>query len=95
MPRGLEATPVGYGGMAEPKEKPKVSARADTAETIPGSVEINTENTKPKVVFDLHEESDLSSSEETDGAGDHQSHEWMSVKWMRGRKIPSREGSER
>jgi hypothetical protein len=76
MPGGLEVTPVGYGGMAEPREKPKVSARADTMETIPGSVEINTENTKPKVAFDLHEES----SEETDGAGDNQSHEWTSVK---------------
>ncbi|KIK43568.1 hypothetical protein CY34DRAFT_81548, partial [Suillus luteus UH-Slu-Lm8-n1] len=73
---------------------PKVSARADTVETIPGNVDINEENIKPKVTFDLHEESDLSSSEETDGAGDDQSREWTNVKRTRGRKIPSREDSE-
>jgi hypothetical protein len=90
MPGGLEATPEGYGGKAEPKAKPKDSARADTVETTPGNVDVNIENIKPKVTFDLHGESDPSSSEETDGAGDDQSREWTSVKRTRGRKIPSR-----
>jgi hypothetical protein len=95
MPRGLEVTPVGSGGQAEPKATPKVSAKVDTVETTPGNVDINNESMKPKVIFDLHEESDLSSSEDTDRAGDDQSREWTSVKQTRGRNIPSREASER
>ncbi|KAG2752282.1 hypothetical protein P692DRAFT_201852930 [Suillus brevipes Sb2] len=93
MPGALEATPTGEDKLVRPRIRQEVSARADTVETTPVTVDVSTENQRPKVAFDLHDESELSSSEQTDGTGDDQSPEWTDVKRKRGRNSPSRESS--
>jgi hypothetical protein len=93
MPGALEATPTGEDKLVRPRIRQEVSARADTVEMTPVTVDVSTENQRPKVAFDLHDESELSSSKQTDGTGDDQLPEWTDVKRKRGRNSPSRESS--
>jgi hypothetical protein len=95
MPGALEATPVGAMKPTGPKSRKLALARGDTVETTPVSTEVSREECKkPRVTFDLHDESDLSSSERSAESGDDQHSEWKTVQGKHRRKIPSREASE-
>ncbi|KAG1796007.1 uncharacterized protein HD556DRAFT_1307223 [Suillus plorans] len=95
MPGALEATPIRALKPSGPKPRKPALARADSVETTPVNSEISREEYKrPRVTFDLHDESELSSSEKSAESGDDQHSGWTDVQRKRGRKIPSREVSQ-
>ncbi|KAG2343165.1 hypothetical protein BDR05DRAFT_948279 [Suillus weaverae] len=89
MPGALEAT---LTGTSNPKSPAFVEQ--DFGETTRGSEVVSpNENRKPKVTFDLHDESNLLSEGPTK-PGNNQTSKWTTVQRKCGRKSPSHEVSE-
>ncbi|KAG2098446.1 uncharacterized protein F5147DRAFT_815981 [Suillus discolor] len=94
MPGALEATPIGALKPSGPKPRKSALARADTIETSVNSEVSREEYKRPRVTFDLHDESDLTSSEKSTESGDDQPSEWTNIQGKHGKRVPSHEASE-
>ncbi|KAG2098402.1 uncharacterized protein F5147DRAFT_815844 [Suillus discolor] len=94
MPGALEATLIGALKPSGPKPRKLALARADTVETSVNSEVSREEYKRPRVTFDLHDESDLTSSEKSAESGDEQPSKWTNIQGKRGKRVLSHEASE-